>query len=109
MSYPNSPGFKSCGTSSVAARRIASHASLRDRVAAFLKANYPASFTADELADRLGASILSERPRGSELRRSDLIESTAERRKNKSGMFAWCWRAMGASITESLPDGETAQ
>jgi predicted ArsR family transcriptional regulator len=94
MSYPDSPGFKSRGTSSIAARRIAPHAvALRDRVCAFLNENYPAVFTADEVADRLGVSILSVRPRVSELHRSDLIEPTAERRKNKSGMLARCWRA----------------
>ncbi len=94
MSYPNSPGFKSRGTSSSAARRIAPHAeALRERVFAFLKANYPAAYTADEVADRLGVSFLSVRPRLSELRRGELIEPTAERRKNKSGMSAQCWRA----------------
>jgi len=77
----------------LAARRIAPHAeALRDRVFAFLKTNYPAAFTADEVADRLDISFLSVRPRLSELRRSGLIEPTAERRKNKSGMLARCWR-----------------
>jgi hypothetical protein len=93
--YPYSPGFKSRGTSSLAARRIAPHAeALRDRVVAFLKANYPAPFTADEVAERLDTSFLSVRPRLSELRRSELIEPTAERRANKSGMLARCWRAV---------------
>jgi predicted ArsR family transcriptional regulator len=95
VTYPDSPGFKSRGTSSVAARRITPHAeALRDRVFSFLKANYPAPFTADEVADRLGVSILSARPRLSELRRSALIEPTAERRKNRSGLSAHCWRAV---------------
>jgi len=98
MSYPDSPGFKSRGTSSQAARRIAPHAeALRVRVFAFLKANYPAPFTADEEADRLGISFLSVRPRLSELRRSALVEPTTERRKNKSGMMARCWRAVAMS------------
>jgi hypothetical protein len=98
LRYPNSPGFKSRDTSSLAARRIAPHAAaLRDRVFAFLKANYPAPFTADEVADRLGESFLSVRPRLSELRRSALIEPAAERRKNKSGMLARCWRAPNES------------
>jgi predicted ArsR family transcriptional regulator len=95
LKHPAAPGFKSRGTSRMAARRIAPHATaLRDRVFDFLKANYPAAFTADEVADRLGVSILSVRPRLSELRRSGLIEPTAERRKNKSGMLARCWRAV---------------
>lgn len=99
MDYPSSPRFKCRSTSSDAARRITPHAStLRDRVYDFLKANHPAAFTADEVADRLGASILSVRPRVTELRRVDLIEPTAERRKNKSGMSARCWRAKEASL-----------
>jgi predicted ArsR family transcriptional regulator len=103
MRYPDSPGFKSCGgTSRMAARRIAPHAmALRDRVLDFLKANYPAAFTADEMADRLGVSILSARPRMSELRRSELIEPTAERRKNQSRRWAHCWRAVVRSRGEA--------
>lgn len=93
MRYPDSPGYKSRGTSSLAARRIASRAeALRDRILTFLKANYPAAFTADEVADRLAVSFLSVRPRLSELLRGGLIEPTADRRKNKSGMLARCWR-----------------
>ena len=67
---------------------------LRDRVSDLLKANYPAAFTADEVADRLGVSILSSRPRLSELRRSELIEPTEESRVNKSDMLARSWRAV---------------
>jgi hypothetical protein len=68
MSCPDSPGFKCRGTSSIAARRIAPHATtLRDRVHAFLKANYPASFKDDEVADRHWVAILSVRPRVAEL------------------------------------------
>jgi predicted ArsR family transcriptional regulator len=108
MRYPDSPGFKSRGTSSLAARRIAPHAeALRDRVFAFLMANYPAPFTADEVADRLGVSILSVRPRVSELRSSQLIELTAERRRNKSGMMAHCWRGVLSStgmVHDTLKD-----
>jgi predicted ArsR family transcriptional regulator len=108
MRYPDSPGFKSRGTSSLAARRIAPHAeALRDTVFAFLKANYPAAFTADEVADRIEVSFLSVRPRLSELRRSELIEPTTERRKNKSGMMAHCWRAVlssGGMVGDALKE-----
>ena len=103
MRYPNSPGFKSRVTSRMAARRVAPHAmALRDRVFGLLKANYPAAFTADEVADRLGVSFLSARPRLSELRRNDSIESTAERRANKSGMLARCWRAVLRDAQEPI-------
>ncbi|WLB19369.1 hypothetical protein ACE102_01245 [Bradyrhizobium sp. vgs-9] len=103
MSYPNSPGFKSRGTSSMAARRVAPHASaLRDRVYAFLKSNYPASFTADEVADRLGASILSVRPRVTELLREGGIIKTTSRRKNVSGMSAVAVRWLDPMRGKSL-------
>ena len=92
--YPKTPGFKSRGTSSAAARRIASRApAIRDRVYAFLKANHPSTFTADEVAAELESSILSVRPRVTELLHSNLIERSDERRKNTSGMLAQCWRA----------------
>jgi hypothetical protein len=78
----------------MAAGRIASHAiALRDRVYTFLQTYHPEAFTADEVADRLGASILSVRPRMSELHRRGVIEPSGERRLNVSGMFAACWRA----------------
>jgi hypothetical protein len=93
--YPTSSGFKTRSTSSVAARRIAPRAmALRDRVFDFPKANYPAAFTADEVADRLRVSM---RPRMSELHRSALIEPSGARRFNASGMFASCWRAVLSS------------
>jgi hypothetical protein len=91
--YPENPGFKFRGTSSIAARRIARHATaLRDRVHAFLKTNYPTAFTADEVADRLCVSVLSARPRITELHRGMIIK-TDLRRKNASGMTATavCW------------------
>jgi hypothetical protein len=83
----------------MAARRIAPHATaLRDRLFDLLKANYPAAFMADELADRLGVSILGMRPPIPELHRSALIEPSGERRLSASGMFASCWRAVRPSM-----------
>lgn len=102
MNYPDRPGFKVRGTSRVAADRIAPHAtSLRDRVLAFLQANFPKAYTADEISDHVGASILSTRPRVTELRRAGLIEPTEERRQNMSGMSAICWRAVVRSGGEA--------
>jgi len=96
--YPFRPGRKSPGTSGDAAREIQSYAAtLRATVYSFLRERLPASFTADEIAQHLGADILSVRPRVTELGRLGLIEHTAERRKNKSGMTAQCWRARGVA------------
>ena len=96
MTYPNSPGWKAPGSSLDAARNIRSHAkTVRDRVHNFLKARHPAFFSADQIADHLGESILTIRPRVSELNRAGEIEAVTERRKNASGMSAHCWRAKG--------------
>ncbi|WP_454628449.1 hypothetical protein [Bradyrhizobium cenepequi] len=98
MPYPRDPGWKVSGTAQDAAEAISNHAeTVRGRVLAFLTERHPASFTADEVADRLGVSILSTRPRITELLRGNLIEPTEERCKNRSGMLAKCWRAKRAA------------
>jgi hypothetical protein len=89
MSYPDTPGAKVNGTSRTAARRITPHATtLRDRIHDFLRTNYPSAFTPDEIADRLRTSVLSTRPRISELLRGGVIIKTATRWLNSSGMPA---------------------
>jgi hypothetical protein len=86
------PGAKAAGTSQLAAHLIA--ASAKD-----LRAEVLASFlgcgpgTADEVAQRLGRSILSVRPRCSELLKLCLIQPTGERRPSSTGMSATVWRA----------------
>jgi hypothetical protein len=100
--YLRDPGWKAPGTSQDAAQAITSRAkTIRDRVLAFLTERYPSSFTADQIAVGLDASILTVRPRVSELRRSELIEPTVERRKNRSGLWAHCWRAVVRSGGEA--------
>lgn len=47
--------------------------------------------TADEIARRLNASVLTIRPRVSELRNTRKIYDTGERRKNVSGKSATVW------------------
>lgn len=99
MAYPSSPGWKVAGASKDAAQSISSHAkTVRDRVHRFLKDRYPSAFSADQIADQLGESILTIRPRVSELGRDGQIEAVTERRKNKSGMSAHCWRAKGGAL-----------
>jgi predicted transcriptional regulator len=98
MPYPRDPGWKAPGTSRNAAEAITSRAkTMRARVLGFLTQHHPSSFTADQIAADLGESILTVRPRVSELRRSELIEPTTERRVNRSGMMAHCWRARNES------------
>ena len=89
--YPHAPGFKREGTSADAARAVKSKAAtLREQV---YRALAKAAMTADEVARYLGESVLSCRPRLSELAARGLIAETGERRKNESGKFAAVWRA----------------
>ena len=66
--------------------------------AATLRAAVRAAFrtgealTADEVADVLGQSVLSIRPRVTELANNDEIEDSGKRRKNASGRNAIVWR-----------------
>lgn len=89
--YPDNPGFKASGTSEEAARAIAGHAkNLRARVLGEI-ASAPAGLSADEVAARLKASVLSVRPRVSELHRAGEIRRSEGRVKNDSGMAAAVW------------------
>ena len=90
FSYPNSCGFKERGgTSEQAANAMQGSARiLRDRVFAALARE---AMTADECAAKLKESILSIRPRFSELAKDNMILRTGERRKNASGMQAAVW------------------
>lgn len=90
--YPAVPGFKDTDTSKAAAEEMKpTAATLR---AACYSLLYPAlQLTADEAADLLGISILSIRPRFSELKRLGKIEDSGERRANLSGHRAIVWKA----------------
>ncbi len=88
IGYPKFPGSKEPTTSLDAAVAAAETAPfLRGEVLAAL-AGVPAGLTADEIADKVGKSILSIRPRVSELARMGEIVPTGERRKNESGLKA---------------------
>lgn len=95
--YPHRPGSKERSTSQDAADSMARSAKIyRGRVLDCLS-HHPAGLTADEIADRLGLTILSIRPRVSELNRLGLIEQAGERRANASGRMAHVWRIPSAS------------
>ena len=95
FSYPISPGAKVGGTSLEAADSMKPTAStLRASCFAELRfaAGYDnAGYTADEVAALLGESVLSCRPRFSELHALGLIRDTGERRLNASGRRAIVW------------------
>lgn len=91
FNYPKSPGFKADGTSKAAAKAMRDKApTIRDQVLALLKRQ---PCTPDEAAAILGLSILTVRPRFSELARLHLIFKTGETRRNDSGHKAEVWRA----------------
>lgn len=90
--YPFVPGTKSRDTSALAAEAMKAKApTLRDQVFDVIRAGQGS--TADEVAEALGKSVLSCRPRLSELCALDKIEDTGARRPNASGVNAIVWRA----------------
>lgn len=91
--YPEAPGFKDRDTSRKAAESVAGTAPHLRRVVLDLLKRHPLGLTADEAAAKLEQSVLSVRPRFTELLRDGLIDDTGERRKNASGRSAKVWRA----------------
>ena len=92
LTYPKAPAHSADDTSREAAEDIADRAgTIRNQVLAGL---YQQELTADECADVLGLSILTVRPRFSELRRMGRIKDTGDRRRNStSGKKAIVWTA----------------
>jgi predicted ArsR family transcriptional regulator len=88
--YPGTPGSKDRDTSHAAADQIAEAApQLRARALAVVERSN--GMTADEVAGRLGISILSIRPRLTELARLGKVRDSGVRRKNVSGRRAIVW------------------
>lgn len=93
MNYPETPGYKRGGTSKAAADSMREKApTLRDYVYNAL-IRY-GNKTADECAELMGCSLLSIRPRFTELLRLGKIADTGETRHNDSGKKATVWRAV---------------
>jgi glycerol dehydrogenase-like iron-containing ADH family enzyme len=81
------PGSKGGGASREAAELITSRAALlRSHITDFMANGY--FLTADEIANQMRESVLSIRPRVSELVKAGVLIKTAERRKNASGANA---------------------
>lgn len=98
--YPASPGFKDRQTSREAAGAIEGRApTLRDRCAGVVRQRGAQGCTADEAADLLGETILSIRPRFTELLRLGFIKDSGERRANASGRRA--------KVMIAVPDRKT--
>lgn len=77
--YPNAAGFKKEGTSEEAAASITDAKDSHRRILDILKTG---DFTADEIAAKMGVTVLYCRPRCSELMKLGRIIETGERRIN---------------------------
>lgn len=93
--YPIEPGAKERGgTSEEAAQAIGGRKSAVLRELAFRVLEKFGPMTADEVAARCAMSVLSIRPRISELGDMGRIRKTNERRRNASGQSAAVWEAV---------------
>lgn len=88
--YPEAAGFKVAGPSKESARSTPARI-LQSRVLQYFHDNGADGLTADECAEGLSESILSVRPRLSELRRAGILIDSGLRRKNFSGKSATVW------------------
>jgi hypothetical protein len=87
--YPITPVYKAHGRLKEAAKAIAEIAvTLRDQV---VIVDCPHGITADGIAHELNRSVLSVRPRVSELPRRDEIRQTGAGDTNENGMSASVW------------------
>lgn len=87
FAYPYAPGAQNTDTSRAAAAEIAS-ASPRLRELVLGEFERSNGLTADEAAGRLGLSILTVRPRCTELLRLGKLRDSGARRLNNSGRKA---------------------
>lgn len=93
LPYQGTPGFKERTTSQDAAIKFKTHAHALSALVMAEIVAAPNGLSADEVATKLGHSVLSIRPRVSELREQNKIERVpGVRRKNASGMGAAVWR-----------------
>jgi len=86
MNYPTTPGHQATDTSRDAAPDRESAAIIRLRVLRHFADHGP--MTADECASRMGLSILTVRPRCTELKLTQRLADTGKRRTNQSGKRA---------------------
>lgn len=92
--YGDLPGFKERTTSRDAAQAVTGDAStLREEVFAVIRDAGAGGLTADEVATVIERTVLSTRPRVSELAKAGRIVPNGARRPNESGLMAKAWRA----------------
>lgn len=88
---PVGAGYKAAGTSAEAARHIKPSVKIiRARITDYMR-RFARPVSADDVAEGIGMSILSVRPRFSEMRTDGLIEQSGERGINASGRTCALW------------------
>ena len=93
LKYPMNPGYKEHSTSKEAATKIASRSrQLREKTLDTIKRKGSYGATPEEVAEILNESILSIRPRFTELKIMKLIFDSGERRKNNFNSNTKVWR-----------------
>jgi hypothetical protein len=104
--YPHYPGFKVSGPSEDTAKAVAPiAATLREQVLNAIARAGSSGGTADEIAHDVDRSILSVRPRVSELHREGMIRPSGARGRNASGMTATIW-VLAVNSTDVCQGGE---
>lgn len=95
-SYPHAPGHRGVDTSRKAAEEIAPKQSrLQAMVLSAVRAAGARGLTPDEAAATLDLSILTVRPRFTELKLKGLIRDSGQRRLNGNFKSAIAWIAAG--------------
>lgn len=90
--YPHEPSYKKPGTSELAAHQIKKRSGLvRECVLDAIRKAGTDGLTADEAAALIGESILTVRPRCTELKLFKLIRDSGMARRNESGKLAVVW------------------
>lgn len=89
--YPAAPGFKEGDTSRKAADSMKDGAPLLQRRCLAALRAAPGGLTDDQIAAQIGETILSVRPRVTELLRDGRVRDSGQRRKNESGRSAKVW------------------
>lgn len=88
--YPDAPGWKARETSRAAAEAIAPKAAtIRERVYAALKVQ---PGTPEQIAKRIGETVMNVRPRCSQLSAAGLIEDSGTRGQAMGGRNAIVWQ-----------------
>src|SRR3546814_8339862 len=88
---PAAPGYKDLDTARRAADSMKDRAPLLQRRCLDALRAAPGGLTADQIAAQIGETILSVRPRVTELLRDGRVRDSGQRRQNESGRSAKVW------------------